>query len=322
MSVETRKDVMEYRVLGRTELRASVLGYGTSPLGDVYGTTTLADSIRAVHFAIDHGINFFDSSPYYGLKLAEQRLGDALAGKRDKVILATKAGRYGLDAFDFSAKRITASIDESLKRLKTDYVDLLQAHDIEFGSFDEIVEETLPALREIQKAGKARYVGITGYPPKFLAKVALKIPVDTVLSYCRYTLLAADMDEVLTPLAKQHSIGLINASPLHMGMLTERDAPKWHPAAGGVHAAVRRIDELCQHRGQSVPSTAIRFCLDHPYVSTTLIGMATEAEVQANLALLQMKSDATLIAEIRTAVGPAFNRDWPSGKPENNGSGN
>lgn len=309
---------MEYRQLGRTELRVSLLGYGSSPLGDVYGKTDAAESTRAVHLAIDNGINFFDSSPYYGLTLAEQRLGAALAGKRDKVILATKVGRYDVNEFDFSAQRVAASIDESLNRLQTDYVDLLQVHDVEFGNFKQIVEETLPALRRIQEAGKARYVGITGYPPKFLARIARQVPVDTILSYCHYNLLTSDMDELLTPFAKANSIGLINASALHMGLLTERGAPDWHPAPQEVHVAGRRIVDLCKRRGSAVSSTAIRFCLDHDYVSSTLVGMATRAEVRANLALLQLRADASLVAEIRATVDSAFNRYWPSGTPDNN----
>ncbi len=319
MYTDTRKGLLEHRKLGRTELHISVLGFGTSPLGDVYGAADPAEATRAVHMAVEQGINFFDASPYYGLQLAEQRLGEMLVGKRDRVILASKVGRYGLNEFDFSAKRITASIDESLKRLKTDHLDLVQAHDVEFSDFRQITEETVPALRKIQESGKARFVGITGYPPNFLTRIARQVPVDTILSYCHYNLLTTNMDEVLTPYAKENSIGLINASALHMGVLTERGAPGWHPASREVQVAGRRIVEICARYGESVSSVAIRFCLDHPYVASTLVGMATQAEVQANLELLQAKSNPELLAEIRGAVGTAFDQDWPSGKPENNG---
>jgi L-galactose dehydrogenase len=319
MYTDTRKGLVEQRKLGRTELHTSVLGFGTSPLGDVYGATDPAEATRAVHMAIEQGINFFDASPYYGLQLAEQRLGEMLVGKRDKIILASKVGRYGLNEFDFSAKRITASIDESLKRLKTDHLDLVQAHDVEFGDLQQIVEETVPALRKIQAVGKARFVGITGYPPKFLTRIATQVPVDAILSYCHYNLLTTNMDDSLTPFARENSIGLINASALHMGVLTERGAPGWHPAAREVHLASRKIVEICSRYGESVSAVSIRFCLDHPYVASTLVGMATQAEVQANLELLQVKSDPTLLAEIRSAVASAFDMDWPSGKPENNG---
>lgn len=311
-------NVMEYRKLGRTDLKVSLVGFGTATLGDLYGAADPAEATRAVHLAIDHGINFFDSSPYYGKTLSENRLGGALTGRRDKVILATKTGRYGLDEFDFSAKRTLFSIDESLRRLKTDYFDLFQVHDVEFGDFSQIVSETLPAMRKIQEAGKARYIGITGYPPGFLQKIARQVPVDTILSYCHYNLLNTRMDDVLTPFAQANSIGLINASALHMGVLTERGGPPWHPAPKEVHGAAKRILEVCQRRNLSISLTALRFALDHPYVSSTFIGMATRAEVNENLRLLQMKSDPEILAELRAAAGPAFNMDWPSGKPENN----
>jgi L-galactose dehydrogenase len=319
MATDTHVEVSEYRKLGQTDLRVSPLGFGTSPLGDVFGATDPVESTRAVHYAIDHGINFFDTSPYYGSTLAEQRLGEALQGARDQVVLATKIGRYGLINFDFSAKRVIASIDESLKRLKTDRLDLLQVHDVEFGDFRQLVEETIPTLRNLQKAGKARYIGITGYPPKFLVRVASQVPVDTILNYCHYNLLTDEMDRVLTPFARENFIGLINASALHMGVLTERGAPPWHPASLEVLNAGRRLASLCRERGQSISAVAVRFCLDHPYASTTLVGMGTLDEVKANLRLLQLKSDESILREIGTAIGSAFNCDWPSGKPENNG---
>lgn len=320
MPLDTRKDLMELRRLGRTDLHVSALGFGTSPLGDVYGVADPTEATRAVHMAADYGINFFDASPYYGMQLAEQRLGEALAGRRNRVILASKVGRYGLHEFDFSAKRIYASIDESLRRLKTDYLDLIQAHDVEFGDFRQIVEETIPALRHIQQLGKARFVGITGYPPGFLARLAAHAPVDTILNYCHSNLLTTNMDDVLTPFARDHSIGLINASALHMGVLTERGAPAWHPAPPEVHLAGRRVVEICARHGQSLSAVAIRFCLDHPYAASTLVGMASPEEVQANLEILQTKSDPMLLAEIRDAVAGAFNVDWSSGQPENHGS--
>ncbi len=311
--------MMEYRKLGRTDLQVSVLGFGTAPLGNVYGTTEPSQGERAVHFAIESGINFFDSSPYYGLTLSEERLGKALVGWRDKVVLATKCGRYGLDAFDFSAGRVTASVDESLRRLKTDYIDLFQAHDVEFGDVDQIIHETVPAMRKIQGQGKARYIGITGYPLKTLVRIAEAVPVDTILSYSRYNLMITDMDDVLTPFAKQQGIGLINAAGLHMGILTQGGAPAWHPAPLAVHQAARKLADLCRERGVDIAEAAIRFCLDHPYVSSTLVGIASEAQVKANLKLLQVKTDPVLIDEIRSVVGPVFNHVWPSGRPENHG---
>jgi L-galactose dehydrogenase len=310
---------MEYRKLGRTDLQVSLLGFGTAPLGDVYGTTDPLEGKRAVHFAIDHGINFFDSSPYYGLTLAEERLGHALSGKRHQVVLATKCGRYGLADFDFSAKRVIKSIDESLRRLQTDYVDLFQAHDIEFGDTEQIIHETLPAMRKIQEQGKARFIGITGYPLKTLVRVAEAVPVDTILTYCRYNLMVTDMEEVLTPFAKRKGIGLINAAGLHMGILTQAGEPDWHPAPARVREAGRKLAILCRERGADVAEVALRFCLDHPYVSTTLVGIPNCTQVEMNLKLLRARTDPEMIDAIRAAVAPVFNQIWPSGRPENHG---
>ncbi|MBV8864806.1 MAG: aldo/keto reductase, partial [Acidobacteriaceae bacterium] len=175
---------MRFRKLGQTGISISVIGFGASPLGNVFDSADPAEAERSVHGAIDCGINLFDVSPYYGRTLAEHRLGKALQGKRDSVFLATKCGRYDTDSFDFSARRVKASIDESLTRLRTDYVDLLQAHDVEFGDIRHIVEETIPALRQVQQQGKARFVGITGYPLRILTQIAQVAPVDTILSYC------------------------------------------------------------------------------------------------------------------------------------------
>jgi L-galactose dehydrogenase len=310
---------MEYRKLGRTDLRVSLLGFGTAPLGDMYGTTDPLEGKRAVHFAIEHGINFFDSSPYYGLTLAEERLGQALLGKRHQVVLATKCGRYGFADFDFSAKRVIKSMDESLRRLQTDYVDLFQAHDIEFGDTEQIINETLPAMRKIQEQGKARFIGITGYPLKTLVRVAEAAPVDTILTYCRYNLMVTDMEDVLTPFAKDRGIGLINAAGLHMGILTQAGEPDWHPAPAGVREAGRRVASVCRERGADVAEVALRFCLDHPYVSSTLVGIPNRMQVEANLKLIRTQTDPEMIGAIRAAVAPVFNHVWPSGRPENYG---
>src|SRR5688572_14780043 len=152
---------MQYRPLGQTGFNVSVIGFGASPLGNEFGPADFDEGVRAVHLAIDRGINFFDVSPYYGRTVAEERLGRALEGRRDRVVLATKCGRYGREPqeCDYSAARVSASVDESLARLRTDHVDLIQVHDVE--NVDEpnrIVQETIPALRKLQAAGKARAV--------------------------------------------------------------------------------------------------------------------------------------------------------------------
>ena len=308
---------MTYRQLGKTDLHASALGYGASPLGDIFSPTDPAEGVRAVHHAIDEGINFFDVSPYYGATLAEQRLGQALAGRRKDVILATKCGRYGSDAFDFSAKTVIAGVDASLSRLKTDFVDLLQVHDVEFGDAHQIISETLPALRRLQESGKTRYIGITGYSLSALEAIANAVEVDTILSYCRYNLLVRDMDESLTPLVKQKGIGLINASPLHMGILSPSTTPDWHPAPVEVRNAGKRANQISEAYGIPLPELALRFCLAHPYVTTTLVGMSTVQQVDQNLRALRPANDAPVLEAIEQAIAPSLNYLWPSGISEN-----
>ncbi len=310
---------MEYRRLGETDLKVSVLGFGASPLGDVFRKTDGAERNGSVHLAVDEGINYFDVSPYYGITLAETRLGEALEGRREKVVLATKCGRYGGSEFDFSAATITAGVEESLKRLRTDHVDLLQAHDVEFGHVQQIVEETIPAMRRLQDQGKTRYIGITGYSLKNLMEIAGKAKVDSILSYCRYNLLITDLDQALVPFAKKHGIGVINASPLHMGIITQRGAPEWHPAPQTIREAGRRVVELCKARGLDASEVALKFCLDYPGVASTLVGLSSKEHVDRNLNALELKVDAELFQKIAEIVAPVKDFVWPSGLAENYG---
>jgi L-galactose dehydrogenase len=295
----------------------SKLGYGGSPLGNEFGTADPAEAERSVHCAVDLGINYFDVAPYYGRTLAETRLGAALAGRRDKVILATKCGRYDVDGFDFSAARIRRSIDESLRRLRTDCLDVFLAHDIEFVSEIQIVEEAIPTMRALQREGKARFIGITGLQLKMMRRVAEAVPVDVVLSYCRYNLLVMDLDDLLTPFVQEQGIGLINASPLHMGILTAGGPPPWHPASADVKKAGRAIVELCEKRDVTASDLALQFAFAHPYISTTLAGMPTAEQVRQNVAAASNPVDEALLAEVLALAAPYKNRSWPTGLPEN-----
>ena len=289
-----------------------MIGFGAAPLGGAYEEIQPTEAAASIRTAIDSGINFFDTSPYYGSTLSETRLGEALEGQRDKVILCTKCGRYGLDSFDFSAARIARSIDESLTRLRTDHVDLFIAHDIEFGDLEQVVSETIPAMRRIQQAGKARFIGVSGLPLDVLADAVRRGHVDFVLSYCHYNLMIGDLDRVLRPVTT-YGVGLINASPLHMGMLTATGAPAWHPAPADVKEAAARVVALCEARGVDVTTLALRYCLDYPYAASTLVGMSTTAQVERNLQALAFKIDPDLLTAIEKIVAPVQDKTWPSG---------
>jgi L-galactose dehydrogenase len=288
---------MQLNPLGRTGLQLSALGFGAAPLGQVYGEQSPQTAQRSVHLAIDHGINFFDVSPYYGDTLAETVLGQALQGRREQVVLATKCGRYEVDTFDFSAARIRQSIEESLVRLQTDHVDLLQAHDIEFADPRQIIEETIPTLRQLQAAQAA--------------------PVDSVLSYCHYTLLGTLLAEELAPFAQQTGLGLINASPLSMGLLTNAGPPPWHPASPELQQLSRQIAALCSEHGVDIATIALQFSVSAPGVASTLVGMRTEEEFLANLKAMEHAPDPNLVATIQAAVAASgIPTTWPSGLPQ------
>ena len=277
-----------------------------------------AEGIRAVHTAIDLGVNFIDVSPYYGLARAEQVLGKALQSiSRDEYYLATKVGRYGVNEFDFSARRITASIEESLTRLHVDYVDLIQCHDIEFGSLDQVVHETLPALRKLQRQGKARFVGVTGLPLAIFRHVLERAELDTIQSYCHYSLNDSSLEGLL-PFLREKQVGIINASPLSMGLLSSRGAPSWHPAPAEIRTACAHAADLCRRRGADISQLALQFSTSCPTLATTLVGTADPENLQKNVRGIEGPMDRELYEEVRSILKPVHNQTWLSGRPENN----
>jgi L-galactose dehydrogenase len=307
---------MRFRPLGRTGLEVSVLGFGASPLGEEFGPIDAAEGERAVHAAIDAGINFFDTAPYYGRTLSETRLGQALRGRREQVILATKCGRYDVDHFDFSGSRIERSLEESLKRLQTDYLDVFHLHDIEFVDRRQILDHALPALFRIKESGKARFIGITGLQLGVLEAVARQSRVDVVLSYARYNLLLRDLDRSLRPFCEQTGIGLINASPLLLGALTQAGPPSWHPASKDALTACAKAAEASRAEGVDIARLALRFCLDHPYIASTLVGISSCSQLEANLQALDFEPAPALLRMVGSILEP-FGAVWATGLAEN-----
>jgi L-galactose dehydrogenase len=309
---------MEYRKLGKTGMEISIVGYGASPLGNVFDKTDESEGTRAVHYAIDHGINYFDVAPMYGVTLAETRLGKALKGKRDKIILATKCCRYDEDEFDFSAKRVETSIDESLKRLQTDHVDVYQIHDVEFGDKNQILNETIPAALKVKESGKARFIGITGLPVHYLKFIAKQTEIDTLLTWAHYNLVEDEMDMHLTPICREKEIGLINSSPLLQRLLTERPIPTWHRSPAVLRNKIPEVVSLCKDYGWDIADVAMRYCLDHPFVATTIVGMSKQRNVEANIKVLNTQSNPELLAKIEETIMPVKNLMWFEGREENN----
>src|SRR2546423_6816981 len=173
---------MQTRTLGNTGLRLPILSFGASSLGQEFRQVDLGEALRSVHVALDLGMNCIDAGPFYGRGMSEVLLGVALRGvPRDSYLLGTKLGRYSGTHFDFSARRVVESIDVSLERMGVEHLDIILCHDIEFVDMNQIVEETLPAIRRIQQQGKVRFVGISGYPMKIFKFVLDQTDLDVVL---------------------------------------------------------------------------------------------------------------------------------------------
>lgn len=309
---------MQYRLLGKTGLRLSELGLGAAPLGGVYQAIDEAQAIRAVHATLDMGVNYIDTSPYYGLTRSEAVLGKALQTvPRDSYILSTKVGRYDGAIFDFSADRVIASVDESLQRLNVDYTDIIICHDIEFGSLDQIVEETLPALRRVQAAGKARFIGISGLPLKIFRVVSQQADIDLILSYCHYALNDTSLTSVV-PMLQEKRIGIINASALAMGLLTEDGPPAWHPASEELKSRCAEAARYCRSQGVDIAQLALQFSFAQSDFASTLVGVISEEQMAANIRALETPLDEQLLGEVQAILTSVRDQSWISGRPENN----
>jgi L-galactose dehydrogenase len=307
---------MELRELGRTGLKVSPLGFGGAPLGGMYGGLEESEAIASLHHAIDAGINLVDTSPYYGPLHSEVLLGKALQGGwRKRVLLATKVGRIDRAVFDFSAGFVVRSMEDSLQRLQTDYVDIFQAHDIEFADdLDRVFTESAEALYRLKKQGKCRFIGMTGLPVAVLRRAIETCDLDVVISYCHCTLLDTTLLTDLLDVAERRGVGIINASPLAMGLLTEAGPPEWHPADPEIKLAARKAATLCTERGADLSTLALVQVLREERLATTLVGMKRRSEVDRNLQAMNEKLDEALLADVLKILAPVKDRTWPSGK--------
>lgn len=311
---------MEYRTLGRTGLKVSKLAFGGSSLGSVFRSIAEEDGIRTVHTALDHGINLIDTAPYYGGTKAETVLGKALKGvARDRYLLATKVSRFGpnIEDFDFSAARVMSSIEESLLRLGVDHVDFIQVHDMEFGDLSQIINETIPALREAQRQGKARFVGITCLPVRLFKEVMDQIDVDQIQSYCHYALNDTALADVL-PYLKEKRVGIFNSAPLAMRLLTQEGPPSWHPAPEEVVAKCAEAAAYCTSHGADLAKLALQFSVAHPDIHTTIVGTANPDRILENIRQIEDPLDLELLAKVQEILKPIHNITWASGRLENN----
>ncbi|MBQ8051362.1 MAG: aldo/keto reductase [Bacteroidaceae bacterium] len=312
---------MKYHPLGCTGLRVSQLSFGASSLGGVFHDIDEGRAHEAVAAAIEGGMNLIDVSPYYGHTRAETVLGRALRHiPRSAYYLSTKVGRYGHDGvntWDYSARRAQESVRESMDRLGIDYIDLIHVHDIEFqaslpGGLQKVVDETLPALVELKEQGLVGHVGITDLQLPNLRWVVEHSPegtVETVLNFCHYCLCDDALLDYLD-FFDRRGIGLINASPLSMGLLSQRGAPAWHPAPQPLVEACRRAVAHCNSVGYPIEKLAMQYAVSNPRIPTTLFSSANPDNVRRNLQYIQEPIDLALVREVQDIIGPQMRQTW------------
>ena len=312
---------MQTRSLGQTDLKLPILSFGASSLGAEFRSIDLKEAFGAVHTALDLGMNFIDTSPFYGRGMSEVMLGQALKGiDRSSYLIGSKLGRYTDQHFDFSAARVEESIHTSLHRLGTDHLDLLLLHDVEFVKLPQIWEETLPAILKAKAAGKVRAIGFSCYPMACFNTVLDQVEddIDCVLSYNQYTLQNTAFADDLIPRLKAKNLGAINAGPFSARLLTNAPLPHWLKEPEEVKAAARAAAKLCEDNGVDIAQLALQFSCSHPHISSTVAGSANPKNVAKWAQWLAEPIDQALLDQVHTIFAPVKNLGHQEGLPENN----
>jgi L-galactose dehydrogenase len=312
-------DFMKYNLLGKAGIKVSRLSFGASSLGSVFRPVAENEAIQAVHVALDCGINYFDVAPAYGGTLSETILGKALRGvPRDRYYLSTKVGKYtlpgnyGEDTLDYSRTRIRASIEESSKRLGTDYFDLIHIHDIEYQGrkhTEWALREGFESVMELKKEGRIGSVSFGIYPMDLWMRIFSSLDVDAGLVHNHYCLNDTRILELL-PIIQSRRIGIINGSPFASGLLTNRGPADWHPAAPEDRAIFRAAAEFCRTQGVSISQLALQFASQNPDIPTTLFSSADPESVRRNVQWHEQPYDSVLLAQVQKILESVNNKQW------------
>lgn len=278
---------MEYTTFGKTGLKVSKLGLGGAPLAGDFGKTDESEVQRLIHEAIGSGVNFIDTAPKYGSGESERRIGKALKGLRDQIVIASKATRFDM-SYDYDTT--IRSVEESLQRLDTDYIDLLQIHDVETQSYDLIMNETIPALEKLRQDGKIRFLGVSTRVLPLMMTYMRTEKFDAIQFYARYMLIDHTAKDEVLPLANEMEIGVINGSVLGLGMLA--DAPAHFLEEDVRMKSLNRIEQLAFLRKtepKGLVEPAMRFSLSNPDIHVTLTGTASLQSLRTNLSFCDGK---------------------------------
>lgn len=322
---------MEFRYLGNSGLKVSEITYGNWL---THGSQIDDDSARkCVHAALDAGITSFDTADVYANTAAEEVLGDALAGqRRESVEIFTKVywptGPKGHNDVGLSRKHIMESIHGSLRRLRTDYVDLYQAHRFDT---ETPLEETMVAFADLVRQGKALYIGVSEWTADQIREasgLARELRVPLVSNQPQYSMLWRVIEEEVVPACTELGLSQIVWSPLAQGVLSGKYAPGQQPPAGSratddkggsqmisrwmnqdVLAAVQRLRPIAESAGLSMAQLAVAWVLQNPGVASAIIGASRPEQVAENVRASGVRLDAQVLAQIDAALSGVVERD-------------
>jgi len=310
---------MQYNSLGKTPMNVSRLSFGASALGGVFHPVDEQEAIRAVHVALDCGINYFDVAPAYGGTASETVLGKALRGvSRDRYYLSTKVGKYtkpgsyGEDTLDYSRVRIRKSLEESSARLGTDYFDLIHIHDIEYQGrkhTEWALSEGYDSVLGLKNEGRIGGVSFGIYPIDLWTRIFSSMDVDAGLVHNHYCLNDTRLLELLT-IVETKQIGIINGSPFGSGLLTDRGPADWHPANAVDRKVFKSAADFCKKQGTSISQVALQFSSRNLKIPTTLFSTANPESVRRNVAWFEEPCDMALVSEIQKILAPVRDKQW------------
>ncbi|XP_026500731.1 uncharacterized protein LOC113404151 [Vanessa tameamea] len=284
---------MRYNQLGVTGIELSHVSLGGASFSHIYGNFDEERSLELIKETLKRGVNYLETGPWYGQGCSEKTIGKALKDvPRETFFIGSKVGRYEQDTskmFDFSAEKTAVGVDNTLRRLGLDYVDLIQVHDVTFApDMSVVLKETLPALEQAVRDGKARFIGIADYDIDLMKELVEEsdIKISAVLSYAKSTLFDNRLQNY-TKYFKNKGVGVINAAATGMGLLTNMGPRPWHPASDDVKAICRKASDFCKERNVELARIATWFTLSQPGIDTNICGFYNRSQLIDTLDVLE-----------------------------------
>jgi D-threo-aldose 1-dehydrogenase len=294
--------------VGKSSLHVPIIGLGTAPLGTFWSDVPETQAIETIHFALEQGVTFLDTAPYYSATMVEQRVGLALAGvPRDVYVLATKVGRImtpdGKDVMDFSYDGVLKSIESSLQRLQVDRVDILHIHDPDSSTYKTALDEAYPLLADLRSQGVIQAVGVGANFWELLVDFARDAEFDCFLLAGRYTLLEQGALAALN-LFHEKGISIFGAGVYNTGILAKgANSDAWYqyrPAPAEILDKVRRIEAICTRHHVPLNAAAIQFVKAHPAVTSLVIGAESPGQLAESIRALQISIPIEFWLDLRT----------------------